>query len=72
MLTPVQTEFDAGNLKESEICTLKVRTESGRICILRLRSNASIKEVYLWMRKIADGKQFVVVSNYPKRQYLEG
>jgi hypothetical protein len=26
MLTPVQSEFEAGKVKEEEICTLKIRT----------------------------------------------
>lgn len=69
--TEVQGKIEEGAMKEEEVCTLKVRTESGRVCILRLSPTAKMREVYGWMKKVADKKDFVVVGNYPKRQYDE-
>lgn len=39
--------------------------------MLRLKPSAKIQEVYSWMKHVADNKNFVVVGNYPKRQYSD-
>ena len=64
--------FKTPEVAEEELCCLKIRTESGQVCLLRLNCKDKMGDVYSWMGEVSKSKgSFKVFSNYPKREYLE-
>lgn len=61
-------KIQANQLSESDVCQLKVRSEEGKVFILLLGKQKHMKDVYLFMKKVAKAG-FKVMSNFPRRSY---
>lgn len=57
-------------ISEEEICTLKIRTDAGKVCILHLEREAEVRHIYEWMNKVVgEKKKYSLMGNYPRRVY---
>ena len=69
-LSQCYRKIKSSEMSEDQICTLKIRTDMGKVCVLHLQKEFKVKHVYEWMDKVVgEKKRYKLMGNYPRRMY---